>query len=261
MKKKTHYLRLLLVASILFSYCQNDNDLEPKEVIPKTYAYKIQNQLNFNFEQQSKSVFEDTPFTNKVSINSLSSSLGSSSIVIYAFEKDDTLTFSNLSFIKNQVIDFSAVTDTVSVSLEKNNNLFSENNTLVQALNLFDEKHEFSGFYEGEYNIYKIDSTLNDNRKFIKSLQCFGSVDYKGRFFLFTENDSETEISLLKGSFNSNNLVTASIINNVNIKFSDIKNDSLRPIKFESKKLKGELIYTTNNDEEHQLELNLTQQN
>lgn len=255
MRKRNLFICVFLILCFLFQSCQNDDDeINSKQSVPINYSFKIPNKLNFNFYQKSASIYTATPYSNILSINNISSSKITSNINLFAF-KNDTLNYENLFFIKEYSFSDLAENDTLhNILLEDSNTLFSKKNLIISILNINNNKHMFSGFYSGELNVY------DANQVFLRSLRCTGTVDYQGEFNFFTEQDNEVEIVFIKGSFNSVNLISGKILNNVNDVFSQIKNDNNTLLQLNGNQLKGQVIFT-NNGQDQLLEFNIIKQN
>lgn len=273
MKNKRYQTYLSLFLVLLFLSCQEDQEITKLEdVKPLNFSIKTLNQLSFDFQQKSESILKVIPYSNSLSITNLSNEkIDTINFGIYAFSKKDTFSFKNLSSIDNKSfssIEASNTSDTISLS--KNDFLFAEDNVLISIENLNNQNHSLSGSYKGELNVYNIVIATDTTRVFSKSLLSRGTVDYRGKFYFFIEDENETDLSYIIGNFNSANKVTASIKTNVNTEYSALQNGVLNDsiaarvnytdVNLNGEKLQGDFIFTTNN-EQHILEFNLTKQN
>lgn len=270
--KKKHLSILALVCIIIHACQENPNVNTLENVKPINYNFNLSNGLEFNFQQKSESIKKVIPYSNSLAITNLGNiDINSINIGIYAFAKKDTFSFENISFVDNKTftnIEMSKTSDTLS--LFKNNHLFNDSNLIISVENLNNQNHSLSGSYKGEINIYDIIMSSDTTRVFSKSFLSIGTIDYRGRFYFLIEDSNETDISFLRGSFNSSNKVTGNIKNNANADFATLQtqvlNDSIakrvnyKDISLTGSNFKGDLVFSTDN-QQHLLEFNLTKQN
>ncbi|EDP71072.1 hypothetical protein FBALC1_01272 [Flavobacteriales bacterium ALC-1] len=256
---KNHFYALFIGMGICFMTisCEQDSYEEP-ELKPKTYSFSIPNKVSFNFSQLSENRESIIPYSNTLNIKNISNDVLLIDYVIFSFE-NDILNYDNLGFIKHAFTDVSIGSVTDSIMLEQSNIVFTDNNLITSILSFNDDTndHQFNGLYNGELNVLvptEIDTT------FQRSITCTGFIDYQGKFNLFIEDEDEDNIVRLKGSFNSDNLISGNILNRTASSFSSVINSPQDTLELDGTNLKGYINYTDNNDV-RLLKFNLTKQN
>lgn len=252
----TFVATLLLFSFLGIISCQKDNFTEP-EITPNNYIFNIPNTIRFEFSQISQNRISIIPYTNRLSIKNNSNTTLSGDYTLFVFKSNEK-NYGNLAFIKKS--DFSNIETNASlndISLEETATLFSDENTIVSILNLNNTttNHSFGGLYIGELNIFTATDTT-----FVKSVTCIGIIDITGRFNIFSQNEDENNIVHLKGVFNSDNLISGSILKRDNTLFSPISNIDSETLQLDNNNLTGNTKFSDNN-QEHLLNFNLTKQN
>ncbi len=248
---------LLIIALISNISCEQDNYEEPT-LTPYTFSVNIPNKLNFNFSQISENRDSVIPYSNTLSIKNVSNNALFVDYTIFAFE-DDLLNYDNLGFIKHASTHVSIDTATDSIILEQSNAIFTDNNLIASILSFNNpaNDHQFNGLYNGELNVLVPTET---DTTFQRSLTCTGFVDYRGQFNLFIENEDENDIVRLKGSLNSENLISGNILNRNASSLSAILNSPQDTLELDGTNLKGYINFT-NSTQARLLNFNLTKQN
>ncbi|WP_425076607.1 hypothetical protein [Psychroserpens sp. S379A] len=253
------FILFLFVA--FYTSCQKDNYEEP-ELIPKTYSFSIPNKISFNFSQLSQNRQSLSPYNNTLTLKNISEIDFSGEYAVFAF-KDMNQNFNNISFVKHGSFNEILInTFSDSIYLEASNNLFAENNLIAAILNFgsTESNHTLNGYYSGELNIFS--PALDDNSQhiFLSSITCIGIIDYQGKFYFFIQNIDEQSIVSLKGNFNSENLISGSILNINQSVFSQLTNIAEEPFQLNENNFIGSVLFT-DNTETRLLKFNLTKQN
>lgn len=272
MKKK--YLSILALVCIIIHACQeNPNVSTLNDVKPINYNFNVLNTLEFNFQQKSESVLKVIPYSNSFTITNVGDTqIEALNLGIYAFSKKDTFSSKNISFINNMLLSNLEVGSTSNIiSLSNNEHLFNDDNLIISIENFNNQNHSLSGSYKGEINIYDVVIASADTTKvFSKSFLSRGTIDYRGRFYFLIEDSNETNISYLRGNFNTSDKVTGHIKTNVNTNYSTIQTEVLtdkvqqkieliKDMNGKDSILNGDLFFT-NNNQQHLLEFNLNKQ-
>ena len=255
---------LLLIILVVTLSCQNDDFTKP-EIEPKAYTFNLINKLRFDFYQLSQTTENIGPYTNSLIVNNISGGDLSANFLIWSFSST-IRNYENLSFLTEASTGMLVSNDSVSITaLEASDSLFSDNNLIVSVLNFNDANdHPFNGLYSGELNVYSIidpNSELSeDNLLFVKSVPCSGSIDYQGTFHLFSQDATETNVSYLRGNFNSSNLITGDISKSDGSNLSQLVNIPGGNLMLENGNLSGYAQYLEGSDARI-LEFNITNQN
>ena len=250
----THNLfRGSLFVLFLFMFCCQKDEYKAPEILPKTYSYSILNKLRFDISQLSETSENIGPYKNTLAISNIGNDPLSGKTVLWSFSTTK-FNYDNLNSQTELSISSLGVGETgPEVSFEPSDFLFTDSNLIISVLSFNDTitDHEFHGLYNGELNIYETDSV------FVKSVACIGSIDYQGKFHLFIDDDTEENIGYLKGNFNSNNLITGSILKKDGTNLSQIENSDT--LVLDSTNLRGYSKYVENSTV-RLLEFNLTNQ-
>lgn len=253
-RSSSYVVTLLLVSCLFYTSCQKDSFTEP-EVTPKVYSFSIPNKISFDFSQQSKNSKSIIPYSNSLSLKNISETSISGDFTVFAFKSSDN-NYNNLAFIEEGNFTDLAINDSLSITLQQSDALFTNDNLIASVLNFDDpiSDHDFNGLYNGELNVHSIDDD------FLRSITCIGIIDYQGKFNFFIQDGEEDNIVRLKGNFNSDRLISGEILKKDGTSLSQILNIADATLKLESNALTGSVLFTESS-EERILKFNLTRQN